>query len=231
MDEHLRHPAPKTISDLASGKATTQDVRGAAKAAGTIAFSGQPTADDIVTINGVIFTAKDSGATGNQFNIGEDLGATIDNLVTVLEASAETGVAAATYSNVSDTTLKIVHDTVGDAGNAFTLDASVATPSGDTLIGGSDADVIDLDANSVINLYTVAAAVATVAEVTLPDGADGQTITVGLKVKGANATIQLNGTFDAGNVSLTFDNAGEFTRLQFLYGAWQTIANNSGAFA
>jgi hypothetical protein len=40
------------------------------KATGTLTFSGQPTADDTLTINGVVITFKASGATGNQVNLG-----------------------------------------------------------------------------------------------------------------------------------------------------------------
>jgi len=42
---------------------------GAAKATGTLTFTDQPIEDESFTIGNVTFTAKDSGATGNQWNI------------------------------------------------------------------------------------------------------------------------------------------------------------------
>jgi len=108
-------------------------------ATGSIAFSAQPAAASTVTINGTAFTFVASGATGNQVNLGANLAATMTALVTVLNASVVTGVAAATYTGTA-TALTIVHDTLGVAGNTFTLAASApsnGTPSGATLSGGT----------------------------------------------------------------------------------------------
>lgn len=108
-------------------------------ATGSIAFSAQPEADSTVTINGTAFTAKASGATGNQFNIGVDLAATLTNLATALNGSAVSGVAEATYTS-NATKLTVTHDTPGLGGNAFTLAASATsngTVSGATLSGGT----------------------------------------------------------------------------------------------
>lgn len=44
--------------------------------------------NDTITINGVAFTAKTSGATGNQFNIGASLTETATNLVEAIENSS-----------------------------------------------------------------------------------------------------------------------------------------------
>src|SRR6266550_3338005 len=40
----------------------------AVSASTTGTFTGDPVANDTVTVNGVVFTAKASGATGNQYN-------------------------------------------------------------------------------------------------------------------------------------------------------------------
>lgn len=110
-------------------------------ATGDIVFSAQPAAESTITINGTAFTFKASGAAGNQSNIGASLSDTLDNLVTVLNASVVAGVATATYSKVGTTTLHVVYDTTGLAGNAFTLVASAGsngTVSAATLTGGTN---------------------------------------------------------------------------------------------
>lgn len=109
------------------------------KASGRITFTAQPEADSVLAINGVNYTAKASGATGAQYNIGADLAAAITNLAAALNASANALLTVATYYATA-TTLEIVYDTAGTAGNAFT----VATGSGThnatalaaTLLGG-----------------------------------------------------------------------------------------------
>jgi len=49
--------------------ATIEIKTGAAKATGTLTFTDQPVADEAFTIGNVTFTAKDSGATGDEWNI------------------------------------------------------------------------------------------------------------------------------------------------------------------
>lgn len=108
-------------------------------ATGSIAFSGQPTADSTVTINGVVWTFKASGATGNQVNIGANTTATVTALAAALNASNNPKVSPATYAG-STTTLNITFDLHGTEGNAFTIAAgsgSNGTPSGATLAGGN----------------------------------------------------------------------------------------------
>lgn len=113
-----------------------------AAASGSITFSGQPAADSTITINGTAFTFKASGATGNQINIGANIAATVTATVTALNASAVSGVAAATYSvdGTNTAKLNIVHDTVGLGGNSFTLAATAnsnGTVSAATLTRGT----------------------------------------------------------------------------------------------
>ncbi len=120
----------------------TAVVAGVVAATGSIAFAAQPAVNATVTINGTVFTFVASGATGNQCNIGGSLAVTMTNLATVLNASVVPGVAAATYTGAA-AALNIVHDTLGHAGNAFTLAASTspasnATVSGATLTGGAN---------------------------------------------------------------------------------------------
>lgn len=117
--------------DLAAGSSVA--------ASGEIVFSVNPSADDTVTIGGTAVTAKASGATGAQFNIGASLAASMTALATVLNASADAQLAKATYTATGNS-IKIVFDTAGTSGNSFTIAASAATPSAATLLGGGTGD-------------------------------------------------------------------------------------------
>jgi hypothetical protein len=110
-------------------------------ASGDITFSAQPAVNSTITINGSPFTFVASGATGAQINIGADLATTIDNAVTVLNASSDANVTPATYSNVGGTKLHVAYDTAGLAGNAFTLATSTSPASNataGTMSGGTN---------------------------------------------------------------------------------------------
>lgn len=119
----------------AFGAPTTSDNA----AEGLITFSAQPADDSTITLNGITWTFKASGASGNQSNKGASLSLTLDALVTALNASANSSLTPATYSKVGTTQLKIVYDSTGAGGNAYTLAASAAsngTVSYATLQGG-----------------------------------------------------------------------------------------------
>ena len=104
-------------------------------AAGTITFTGNPSAGHTITLNGVEWEFVASGASGAETNIQGSLAATLTQLATDLNGSGDTSVDDATYV-AGATTLTITHDTAGAAGNAYTLAASNATVSGSTLTGG-----------------------------------------------------------------------------------------------
>jgi len=74
-----------------------EDGNGSAKTAATMAtlvitFTGVPAADEAITIAGVTFTAKASGATGNQFNAATDAATCATNLKNAINASATNAV-------------------------------------------------------------------------------------------------------------------------------------------
>lgn len=126
-----RHNIGLWLTGLLGAPVTT-----AVAADGTIVFSGNPAAGSSVTLNGVAWTFVASGAAGTQTNIQGDLAATLAQLVSDLNGSANASIDDATYS-ANATTLTITHDTAGPAGNAYTLAASVAVVSGATLTGGA----------------------------------------------------------------------------------------------
>lgn len=110
------------------------------KASGRITFSNQPAADSTITLGGEVMTFKSSGASGEaQVNIGANLAATLTALAAKLNAATTTTAwTGATYSSTA-TTLEIVHDTPGVAGNAYTVVAAAGsngTALAATLLGG-----------------------------------------------------------------------------------------------
>jgi hypothetical protein len=66
-------------------------------ARGQFSFSGNPAANDTVTVNGVTVTFVASGATGNQVNIAANSAATVSALYTFLSGSANASLRACRY--------------------------------------------------------------------------------------------------------------------------------------
>ncbi len=126
---------------MASLGAPTTTAGKAAK--GHIKFTANPVNNATIGVGGQTFTFTTSSASANQIKIGATLAETVANAVRVLNASAVTGVAAATYrQNDRGNTIEVEHDTVGTAGNSLALEASTsptsnATVSGATLTGGA----------------------------------------------------------------------------------------------
>lgn len=122
------------LKQLLGAPTTTQGVR----ASGNIKFNANPLANATVTVGGQAFTFKASAPGATDILIEDSLAKTLRNAVRVLNNSQVTAVKAASYSlNLDLDTIVITHDTIGTAGNSFAIAASVATPSGSTLAGGS----------------------------------------------------------------------------------------------
>lgn len=202
-------------------------------AAGTIRWSGNLAVGDTITINGVVFTAVASGATGAQFNIGGSLSATIDNIVTVLNASANGSVTPATYSKVNTDTLRAVHDAAGVAGNAFTLSALssavVVTLPDRNLSGGAAGEVLSFPITAKLIYLNVTG--ASNSAVALPAGLDGQEITLCLKTRASTGNVVVTPSALAGGTTLTFDAVGELSKLQFLGGTWRVVGTQTATLA
>jgi hypothetical protein len=108
----------------------------AGTAIGDILFGANPSPADTITLNGVTITFVSTVTTTHQVEIQGNLAATLTQLVSVLNGLPGANLIVASY-NVDATHLNITYKTPGTAGNAYTLAASVATPSGATLTGGS----------------------------------------------------------------------------------------------
>ncbi|MCB9983651.1 MAG: hypothetical protein H6861_08290 [Rhodospirillales bacterium] len=106
-------------------------------AEGSIAFDVFPDPNDTITLNGTVFTFVSGPAAGDEIEIQGTLIQTLDEAVTVLNASTDNNVNVATYSRQTGTEiLTIIHDTAGAGGNDFTLAASKGVVSAGTLQGG-----------------------------------------------------------------------------------------------
>lgn len=114
-----------------------------AAASGSLTFVSNPTNGQTIILSGVTWTFVTSGATGNQTNLGLSLAATLTQLQSDLNASANASIDKATYS-ATGTALDIIYKTAGVVGNGYTLSGgtSGATPSAATLTGGADASTV-----------------------------------------------------------------------------------------
>lgn len=109
------------------------------KANGTVTFSTAPTANDTVTVNGVVFTAKAVPVNAHEFALGASAAEAAANLKAKLSAAADVAVDKAVYT-VSGAIVTATYATSGTDGNAFTLAKSgtAVAVSGATLTGGTN---------------------------------------------------------------------------------------------
>ena len=125
-------------------------------ATAALTFTGQPTANDTVTVNGVAITFVASGATGAQVNIGTLATDTVANLVALINGTssgtdpktlfptygiaplAGTGVTATVDATGLIVTLSAV--TEGTAGNALTLSESTSNMTASATFTNATAD-------------------------------------------------------------------------------------------
>lgn len=113
-------------TSVANIKANLNSSHAAYNPEGDITFTANPTAGDTITINGVTWTFVASGATGSQTNIGADLDTTIRNLVNDLNASTNTTISEASYSNVGGNKLHVIYDALQGGAATFTMTSSSA---------------------------------------------------------------------------------------------------------
>lgn len=114
------------------------------KATGLIRVPTNPAANDVVTVNGVVFTFKTTRTSQYDILIGATPAMTAANIVTALSQSIDSAVVQANYSQTVVGTspavnaVQVQFNDYGTAGNAFTLavTATNVTVSGATLTGG-----------------------------------------------------------------------------------------------
>ncbi len=115
---------------------------GETAATATITSTGAATADETLVVNGVTFTAKASGATGNQFNLSGTVATQATNIANAINNSSSAGVSNVTAS-ASLGVVTLTCDIPGTVGNGFTLSESMSNVavSGSNFAGGAS----DLD--------------------------------------------------------------------------------------
>lgn len=139
------------FSALAGGvrKAQVEVDLAAVQASGTITFSGTGAANDTILINGVTFTAKASGATGNEWNVGATAALSASALAAAINASATALVSGLVSAAASNGVVTITALRAGVDGNAVTIaegvdSGSAMAVSGARLTGGSKGTVTTL---------------------------------------------------------------------------------------
>jgi hypothetical protein len=144
------------------GQAGTPDI--------ALLFSGQPTANDTLTLNGTVFTFIAGASSGTNIQIGANIAATLANAVTRINAEA---VGSLITASASSPTLTITSDTTGIANNNFTVswafasatinaDGSGASTTGNrtldggtiTLTGGSGFKAIEIFGDGSVRFTT-----------------------------------------------------------------------------
>ncbi|MGZ8497415.1 MAG: hypothetical protein ACXWXL_03330 [Candidatus Binatia bacterium] len=132
------------------------------KATGTFTFSGNPTANDTITVNGKVFTFKATDTAETDILIGSTAADTIVNAAAKLNASTLAAVLKGKYTATSATVLTVDYDVEGTVGNAFTLakSSTVVTVSAATLASGTNATKKRVDVTNGVgtNLLNIAGA-------------------------------------------------------------------------
>lgn len=109
---------------------------GAVKASATITSTGAATADETLTVLNVVFTAKNSGATGNQFNVSGTPATQAANIAAALNASSNlSGKVVATAALGVVTVTSVVPGLVG---NGLQISDTLTNVTAAAFSGGSD---------------------------------------------------------------------------------------------
>jgi phage tail sheath gpL-like len=112
---------------------------GAVQASKTGTFTGNPTAADTVTVNGVAFTARASGAVANEYNIGADATANAAALAASINASVTAGIVDVVLASSALGVITFKSKQAGKVGNSIVLSESTGnfTLAGTVLAGGT----------------------------------------------------------------------------------------------
>jgi len=118
----------------------TSDTTGpGAAASGTVTLTGQPAANDTLTINGMAITFVASSPVGEQVVIGATSAITFANLLSFLQQSLDSNIDQATYASNPGQIIRVTAKVAGTAGNSFTLakSSSALAVSAADLAGGA----------------------------------------------------------------------------------------------
>jgi hypothetical protein len=208
---------------------------GAGFASGSIEFgSTDPAPNDTITLDGVVWTFVSAITGPNQTLIQGALSATIQLLVSNLSASPDPLLSVASYApDQNASNLIVTYKTAGAAGNAYTLAASAAAPSGATLTGGSGSGSMGVAASGTVtftgnpnNTNTIILDSVTWTFVT--SGATGNQTNIGLSLAATLTQLQLDLTA-SGNASIALANYAVSTTI--LTVTYKTVGTAGNAYA
>lgn len=131
------------VSSGSTGVTSTVTFFADPTASGNISFAANPAPASTVTFNGTVVTFVAGAPGANQVQIAGTTAATLAALLVLLNASADANIIQATYLVVGNK-LYVTSKVTGAGGNAFTLAASAAAPSGANLAGGAGTAIADL---------------------------------------------------------------------------------------
>jgi len=128
------------------GAFTLNLAAGSVKAFATVTFTDtRPVENELVTICGTAFTAKDSGATGNEFNTSATDGdVTAAALVVAINSSATARVTESVVATAVASVVTITALVTGTLGNALVLTENLANTTNADFSGGSEGTVTNL---------------------------------------------------------------------------------------
>ena len=109
---------------------------GAVPATATIVSTGSATNNETITICNVVFTAKTSGATGNQFNVSGTPATQAANIAAAVNASTNLSGIVTASANSGTVTLTAV--VPGKASNGLALTEALTNVTVTAFTGGSD---------------------------------------------------------------------------------------------
>ena len=135
------------IVSATTGVASSVGYSAAPTAWNSATFSGQPTAGDIINVNGVAIAFTSSAPVGNQVQIDvtNGLSGTLNNLASFCNASAN-GLLTVLSTWVTGSVIYFAAKTPGTGGNSYTLakTSSVITVLGANFAGGTGVDCTSL---------------------------------------------------------------------------------------
>lgn len=111
---------------------------GAVQAAATLTLTGLPVADETFVLNGVTFTAKASGATGNEFNIGANATLTAAAIAAAINASVTAKVASYVVASSLAGVVTVTAVSPGLSANLFTLAETLTNATRVDFAGGTN---------------------------------------------------------------------------------------------
>jgi hypothetical protein len=220
-------PEYLALGPIVAGKHGVPEVftKAGVKAVGKIVYTGNHVANDTTTINGVVFTCKASGAAGElEYNVGVSLDASLDALITKLNACTDVRVSYATYTKTdTNTAVTSTSDYYRFADNSVVLASNHSTVVVTQPTGGQDLAVLSLDTSShQFNLPG-----STTEEAYLNDGDEGQLKFVSNVGSG---TVNLKGAHLPGSTNNYALNGADALVFVFLGAKWRLL-HNDGATA